>query len=225
MSCPWASGDPARPDVDSKGTLSGEAEAQICQNICVVPKIMETRVDFAELCEKGEEYWSCPEPDCHWLKRKFAKLFQTDNQPAKLKYVHKNIACVTLVSEEEQEADLEKLREQQREKKRKEILGRLNKVKNAQEKALELKTRGAGAIVAWSCSNQDCQRLNRRNWQTLVEDGHTRYSNKYSHERQYCVEKYSVEQHRSDIVAAGGTPEEAEFVETNKTPPALVYDP
>ena len=64
MSCPWASGDPARPDVDSKGTLSGEAEAQICQNICVVPKIMETRVDFAELCEKGEEYWSCPEPDC-----------------------------------------------------------------------------------------------------------------------------------------------------------------
>ena len=111
MSCPWASGDPARPDVDSKGTLSGEAEAQICQNICVVPEIMETRVDFAELCEKGEEYWSCPEPDCHWLKRKFAKLFQTDNQPAKLKYVHKNTACVTLVSEEEQEADLEKLRE------------------------------------------------------------------------------------------------------------------
>ena len=139
-----------------------------------------------------------------WLKRKFAKLFQTDNQPAKLKYVHKNVACVTLVSEEEQEADLEKLREQEREKRRKEILGRLNKVKNAQEKALELKTRGAGAIVAWSCSNQDCQRLNRRNWQTFVEDGHTRYSNKYSHERQYCVEKYSVEQHRSDIVAAGG---------------------
>ena len=23
MSCPWASGDPARPDVDSKGTLNG----------------------------------------------------------------------------------------------------------------------------------------------------------------------------------------------------------
>ena len=53
-----------RPPEKDGPVYEKRAEAQICQNICVVPKIMETRVDFAELCEKGEEYWSCPEPDC-----------------------------------------------------------------------------------------------------------------------------------------------------------------